>query len=640
MNRNVDTFINVTKRREDILYRTLLRSSSSNIAFVSTTPLTTLSAINILDRSTSLPHNRAEDVDSQIYTDVKSFFSETENFLVTDIFTTATGISTTALYYKHVISTDNVSRVSDDDETLATGVKLLEVQILDYLLQPVEAPILEIDHDKGIVYSNFKSEYNSSIDYTVYYIKYTVRTSATGPVYTYVDLINQEPVYRLAEFDDLTESMALITDGRKIYLLDDVSGGYTITFPSIGTYAYLPSAKTRLQILPPASRTSDDPWYIRVTNGTFNDSVHEGTYRYRVAEYLIQAFTPEPTLKYSGREYSTILSRNLIKLDFEDIYLDSTEFFLYIEVNDADGNGLGAFTTETASVGTIAQNGKTYKKWEGINRTGIRSLDSKTGIVDIEGLPLRSTYEVISSYHYNEQHYEFTLVDFNPVSNHSILQYQTSLFIDPEQAGEQKTRTLYYLLTDKSGRVVESNWSSFDNTAKTISGDPLYYGEPPDDIVLGSYQNFIEDYSVEASGISATGTFLILGDVNVASPATLGSITSVDARRRGGGIIDTMLEDATEIQPELKWIWDSGGCWDGIPYPGNASYMIELPVDIMENAGGEFQASEIDDIVHKHTALGVFPVTKAYGVDVLVSGVEPRSTSITLRWTYKGYPFR
>ena len=109
-------------------------------------------------------------------------------------------------------------------------------------------------------------------------------------------------------------------------------------------------------------------------------------------------------------------------------------------------------------------------------------------------------------------------------------------------------------------------------------------------------------------------------------------LTKIDSRRRGGGIIDFEVDEALQDNPEIQWHWDIGN-WDGIPYPGNASYAVEVPVDILEaTPSGIFTQQEVKDIVDRHTAFGVYPVVKGYGIDVTISGITPGAENIVIEW--------
>jgi len=378
----------------------------------------------------------------------------------------------------------------------------------------------------------------------------------------------------------------------------------------------------------------EDPWYVRVTNGRFFASISGSVYKYYIAEFLSQTFNPEPPIKYAEEESAAILSNTLIKLDHDNIYEDDDEsLYLSIEITDANGAGKAAYTTDTSLVGTIAGNGQPYVKWDRDDKVGIRSIDHRTGFLDIDGLDLNSNWEVTASYYYEEVHYEFTFMDFNPISNKEALTTRTSIFVDAETTLVSKTKTLYYLKTDQSGKVIESNWDDFDNDSQTYSpdGQELFYELKPSWMASGDHHLFVNEFSVEQSG-----TFLILADMTTAEAQDASEMVTIDTRVRGGGIAESRLDDALSLQDEVRWYWDQAR-WDGTPYPGNASYLVEIPLSVLDGAGGTFQADEVREVIERHTAFGVYPVARAYGIQVVVSGVEVTSSGVWLEWGGYGY---
>jgi hypothetical protein len=634
-----DTFVNVVKRREQVIYRTSLEPESANIAFVTSQEISSGTNLSIADRSTSLSANRATVADHTSISGTKTFTISTENFVVTDVFATGTNtISPVPLFYKHILSIDNVPR--DETSTLGldidTGITVVSVEILDQLLQPIKVSEKYLDETQGILYSNLLSEFATSGDYTVYYVKYVVNNN--GNVQTFVDLLDNQNVYRIADFEDLTPLLTLKTDGRKVYLIEETTSGFTITLPVVGSYAYKPLSVARIQIIPPVGFSTTDSWYVRITDGKFFTNFNGSLLKYSIAEFLTQSFNPEPPIKTSQSEYSTVLSNTLIKLDRENIYEDSdTSLYVEIQINDSDGNGVAAVTTDPTIVDNVAANGKVWTKWDTVDRTGIRSINHRTGVVDIEGVPLKSSYNIRSSYYFTETNYELTLFNFNPISNKEALSHTVSVFTDPEGVLDSKDQTLYFLKIDESGKIVESNWTDFDNQLQIYDPDadgvgiPLYYENFPSFLPVTGHANFVQDFTVESSGVQISN-FLILGDVTVSPATTVDEVISIDSRRRGGGIIDTQMETVIGINPEVQWYWDEG-YWDGTPYPGNASYLVEVPVDILTNTpSGVFTQQEVRDVVERHTALGMYPLTRAYGIDVTVSGLSVSGNDIELRW--------
>ena len=625
---SIDTKVNVIKRREEIIYRSSVPASAANVAFVGGTDVSSTQNLSIADRSTSLAANRVRNQGSTTVSGVKVFTIDTDNFVVTDVFITETNTQTPLpLFFKHTLSTVLVPRDSDGD--LDTGVTLLEVTLLDSALQPIKVSDSQVDRTKGIIYNNLQSKFTSSGDWVAYYVKFVVNDNSA--ISTHVVLLDNEPVYRIAEFADLTAFMTIITDGRKVYLIEELTNEFEVTLPIVNTYAYLPLSTARIEIVPPVPKTVQDSWFVRVTNGRFFTQVNSVLKKYFIAEFLTQSFSPEAPIKPVSLEESTILSSAVIKLDQENIREDTDlSLFVSIMIDDADDVGLAAFTTDSSIVGNIASNSKAWVQWSNSTRIGIRSIDHDTGFVDIDGLLLKSTWKTTSSYSYDENKYEFNLVNFNPISNTEALSSRVSLFIDPDGVADSSTQTLFFLRSDETGRVVESNWPDFDNDTEqwTVSGLNVYYETFPPWKPAEPHVVFIDSFTVE--GIS--GDFLVLGDIVSAPAARPVQLDTIDSRRRGGGILDTEINELVQTEPETQWYWDQG-YWDGTPFPGNASYLVEVPVTVLDDAGGTFTQAEVRDIIERHTAAGVYPAAKAYGLDVTVSGVFPSADSISLQWT-------
>ena len=638
----IDCSLNITKRREQVFYGSSLSTDTVGIAFTSSDPLTSDNNISIIDRSTSLTGNRVQEIDYTVIDGFDAFNIATDLFVVTDIFVTEDNtITPEPLFYQHTISLEYLPRTDSDsyDFSLQAGYRLINAEILDSFFQSIRLTEKYLDSSTGILYSNLQTEFNSTVDYTIYYVKYTF-TNGTE-VKTLIELLDNKPIYRLATYEDLDGLLQIIGDGRKVYLLEDEGEYFHVTLPSAGSYAFKPLSKARIKILSPPSSTSEDSWFVRISNGKFFQNINGSLYKYYIAEFLTQSFTPVAPIKNVQSEDSTILSKKLIKLDRENIYQDvDFELYVDIQISKSDGTGVAAFTTNPGIVGDIADNGIAFKQWSLVNRTGIRSIDASIGIVDIEGLELKSSWIVTSDYSFEETNYEFTLFDLNPISNSEALTHKLVLFIDPE-SGTTKDSTLYYLKVDNSGKVTESNWAEFDNDTELYSdATPLYYESYPDYLTPTSHHNFVDEFSVEASTPNLIN-FLILGDLSAAEAQHVNELTKIDTRVRGGGIVASGLQDYlnSDATAETQWFWDVG-YWDGIPYPGNASYLVEVPVDILDGIDqGIFTQAQVRDIVSRHTAAGVYPVIKAYGVENQITNITPVLSGLILNWYSDGFGY-
>lgn len=640
---SVDVIENIVKRRERVFYRRFLSPAAANIAYIATEPALSSTSLSIFDRSTSLAANRTSDQETVLVEEAKTFNINNDKFLVTDVFTAdVPSIEQTPLFYRHILDEDLLPRQSDgiDDLTTASGYNVIEAKLLDSDFNEISTPELSVDKTFGIVYSNLASEFSTVSDYDVYYVQFTIDDN--GEPKTFINLLDSESVFRVADLDDLDYFMNLKTDGRKAYLIEENPDGFTVTLPTVTDFAYRPENSSRIRIEPPVQATTEEPWFVSVTNGTFFSNVLGSLRKYYIAEFLSQDFDPTPTIKQVENELSVRLNNYLVKLDNKNVYESSdNSLYVSIQVNDSAGVGIAAFSTDPALEGTEADNGEDYVLWNQTDRVGIRSVDHRSGIVQIDGLVLRSTYKIRSDYYFNETEYEFKLINFNPISNKEILKTRTSLFIDPELAAETKTQTLFYLKVDRAGKVTESNWELFNNTSGLLTdGNTLYYEAIPDFLVTGvsdfGMANWIDPSGVtlfvDAYTVEGDGDFLILGDVTVGEGTSIDKLTVIDARNRGGGVLEDEVDTLLLQQNEIEWYWDLG-YWDGIPYPGNASYFVEVPANVLDGAGGVLSQRQVRDVIERHTAAGVYPVAKAYGLDVVISGIDLIPSGVVISWS-------
>lgn len=629
---SVDTFTNIIRRREDIIFKARTNNSNVNISYFASKPLNSLTSLSIADRSSSLIANRIDaDSSSVTITDTDTYTINTDKFIITDEFTDPnTTIGEVPLYSQHIIDIAKVPRVSSTDLTLPATTTLVSVEILDSNFSPIQVGEIKLDTTKGIIYNNLASSYDPTTgEYTVYHVRYTVNIS--GVVYDYTDLLSNIDIYKVAGIDDLDLLTGrIIQDGRKVYLIEEVGNNFTVTLPTVGDYAFKVTSNAKLKIIPPPPVDINNPWSVSITNTQFYTTVLSQTLKYSVAEFNNQSWNPNQPIKKSTKEVSTFLAGNLLKTNFGKIQQDNLQdLFVDVLVNDSGGNGLAAFSTDPTKAGDIASNNAPYLYWTKFTRKGIKSIDAAGGFIEIEGYTLKSTYQLISTYYYEEDEYEFSLIDFNPINNPSSLNTKTSIFVDPDTLSSSKTQTLYYLRSDQSGKVIDSNWYGFSTESGILNDSrTLYYEKIPDFIhsPASGLALFVGEYTTEGSGV-----LLVLGDIEITEEDSPENGTVLDTRVRGGGIIESIVPDAKRLNPETNWYWDLG-YWDGTPYPGNSSYYIEIPVGVMEGANGIFLSNQVKEIVQRHTAAGVYPVVKAYGIDPTISGVVSGSDTITIKW--------
>jgi hypothetical protein len=629
---STDLCLSIHKRRIDTDYTAATTRANTLIAHASMEDIVADSNLSIVDRSTELYVNLlASAGEVSTYSGVLSLVSDTDRVLVTDVFSTATNSQTAEpLFYKHVIPTDHFDPTA--------GHKLISFSVLDSSLTELGITEYSLDEDEGVFYNNLENTFRSAdTSYTIYYLRYSVKESATS-VKSHTVLLSNENAFRIAEITDLTEDGVLINDGRKIYLLDELDDGtYELTFIEAGTYAVKPIGTDKLSLTTPASVSSDYPWYVRVNNGDCSISIGGATHRYYIAEILDQAFYPYAPYKFVAEIEGRILNGNIIKLPHNDLFFstgagihvealiyDSKNYLRYALTSDTTKHGTSAGTNVSGTDVTyscLAASGATY---------GFRSVDTFGGFLDVQGINLITDQTIVCSYFYKCDELEIVSLNFNPLHNQEMIGQSVIVFVMPAVGGIAATKTIYSATVDRNGEIVDSDWPGFAPLA--VAGKHLYLNDPPAWCVTlygaANCVNFTDDYTV--NGGDDDYAFFLLGEVYLKKNVAIDDIQTIDVRMRGGGLAkDSLLRDTEEAQRCLDI-----GYVDGVPYPGTGCYLVEVPIEAMEGTGGVFNAGQIREIVGRHTAYGVYPVIRGYGVDPHVSEIYAADGSIELVWSH------
>jgi len=666
---DVATRVNIHKRREQVVYKTLSNQDNVNIEYLIGERSSPENNLYISDRSTSLVQNR--DPVSTVTVDITGGLTlNVDKFLVTDIFTTDTPTKPTIpLFYVHTLKNFNEDIDQFDDKTLQS------IEFADYTLNPIKFTEYSLVTSTGKLYNNIQNTYNdSSGTIDVKYIKYTVRTSdSTGvSIDIFHELINNKPVYELASWEDIDEWGHIIA-GQKKYIVQQNPGGatYQVTLPQSAKYGWIELPSSRIRVLPPVAVDTKLPWNVRVTNGNFLTSLRKthttyGNYKYRIVEFNSQSYDPWPPYKFQGRHPATWIHDTLVQVPKNIFYEDGgTVFQIELIVKDRSNVVKFVYSTDSNRIGTEYSNSGVYYT------AGILSIDSPNGFIEVAD-KLRSDYQVLAYYHTEEDQYEFTGADFNPVSNLDILQERIVLYVVPETSitGTLET-TLFFLKVDPLGRisycsqVAETLGSLETSVKKLISEDfrtdgvpnhTFYYDKTSTWAGLNSRASegdtenlddfsFIDKYTVESvlfasqsgllSGVNAQSNladnphFLVLADMYVGSNQSPEGFTKFDVRIQGGGIKPDYELAALAEQAEVSFYSDMNA---GRPVPGVGAFIVEVPQTLTIDHGGIYTTAQIKDVVKKHMTMGSYPIVNIYGLDPYITSATGGSSEFTIGW--------
>lgn len=663
---DVPTRINIKKRREHIVYRTLSDDDNINIAYVIGQETKPATNFFITDRSTSLTQNRIPST-QQVYTETTgSLLLNVNKFLVTDVFTAEIPTQpATPLFYAHTLAFFN-NTLSDFSERTLLGFEFVDQDFITRKVSEVKS-----DTTLGVIYNNLVNSYDTATgELNLSYIRYTVRTS--GVTRVHYELVNNRPVFTQASFDDI-DDFGNILSGRKVYLIEELVVGsqFQVSLPGVATYAYKELPESRLRLLPPTALTVDQPWFPRVTNGQFIASQRRNqnttaNYRYRIAEFDTQLFFPYPPYKTQTEQRAVILTKTLLQTPKNIVNDVEQDFYIDVLVFDKNETPKYAYTTNTTKLDQVYTDDVSWT-------AGIVSVDEANGFVEVTG-PLATDDIIEATYVAEETDYELIAVDFNPTNNLNIHNQRVVFYISPETTFTgDLDNTLFYLVVDSLGRIqyssqAEDNAGSIDYaTQKLLAEDfnttglpthTFYYDIESTESGLNSRVSgvhtaaidefsFIDKYTVDSvllqqtlypSGFAGQNLidnprFLVLGDVYVGSNQAPHALTTFDVRVQGGGIKERLYEDALDVQPEVSWYWDSIG---NRLYPSVGAFYIEVPESIHADFGGNYTQDQLFSLISRHMALGSYPVIRTYGINPVITERTSSSGQIHFCWPSYG----
>lgn len=670
---NVPTRINVKKRREYVSFHPTTSEDNINIMYLDGQTSSADKNMSISDRSTSLVQNRIPELGDILTVTGATFDIGVDQFLVTDQFTEETPTQPAVpLFFAHTLAGFNAA-LADIDNRVLVSLEFLDqnfeaVAFSEYIID-TESPTL-----KGKLFNNIENTFNSRTQAAdVRLVKYTVKTfddEGNATIEAFHELINNEPIFRIAEFSDVDE-FGILDPNVNAYLIAQTGTGFTVTMPRSTTYAYRESPDSRIKVLLPASPAITDPWFVRITNGRFlttlpsTPEINIG-YEYGIAEFNSQTFDPLPPYRSQTGEQAYRVSARIIQVAKNIAYLPDTSLYVNVVVRDEFGDLKYAFSNDPNNVG------RPYSNTDVTYEDGIVSLDARNGFIELL-YDIEATDVSTVSYYTEEKQFQFTAVDCNPTNNLDILNQRLVLYVNPERSSDDLDQSLFYLIVDPIGRIQycsqpEENSGGIDPaTVKMLAEDfgsdgfPLhtfYYDKPSTTAGLASRISegtglddvedfsFIDKYTVESqlfSFTTVTGDFrknfidnpklLVLADISVGESQRSSGYTDFDVRKRGGGIKTTNFQDALEEQSEIAWFWDQIQLR---PYPATTAFYVEVPQSVLSENGGRFSRPDLTAAIERHMQFGGYAVIRSYGVDPTINWATVTSGAFSVAWPSYG----
>lgn len=100
---------------------------------------------------------------------------------------------------------------------------------------------------------------------------------------------------------------------------------------------------------------------------------------------------------------------------------------------------------------------------------------------------------------------------------------------------------------------------------------------------------------------------MMLGVVSTHTPVSPDQSATFDARRRGGGLIDDLVDQAVNLMPSASNNWDVGN-YDGPPVPIHGGILIYLPETLLNT----YTEKQLRALASKYSAAGTYIVIRYY----------------------------
>lgn len=194
----------------------------------------------------------------------------------------------------------------------------------------------------------------------------------------------------------------------------------------------------------------------------------------------------------------------------------------------------------------------------------IRDVDEENGLIYLDR-DVDPTDPVRVSYTYQEKSFVYKAIDLNPSPDHlpQFIGQFIVFFLRPQG--------------DSVGRTWER--TVFHSVAPTLEG------------------------AVSQIPVKDDEPVLLLGALQVRQANTIDDIDLVDTRTRGGGLHDDNVNRAVKLNRAMQAVADQG-TFDGLPYPGNAVVVIDVPDSVLTATTKQ----EIYERLRHEMAFGIVPL--------------------------------
>jgi hypothetical protein len=610
----LDIVNHVHKRVERFIYTDAIRSAGVPIVYLENRPFDSRSNLRIANRTYNVPANSSRlALDRAGYDTVtgKAYSSPYEKVAVTNKIVVDERGSEKPLFFRHRLPTGTVEcqlqrHRRGNKSVIETG----------YIL----------DLDEGNVYTNYENYFDA--DSGSYRLFSLVCTTADGTAYH--QMLNPEPVAKLADWEDIDLTTGTLTTDYPVYSIEQGTGGWNIYFGTTDTWHIKPLERSLIQPIHPSGRDANEEWFLRFSAGNLSAVVNDQARRYSLPEYHAQPFSPSKPTVYSPYKKLIPVNDSVVAATQKSLSINpSSGLHIDIIIENVDGVVVHALTTDVSKEG-VRYSENVY--WESDK---IQSWDNAGGFIML-GIKLLRSWSLSASYYYEATDFEYTLVSLNPLTNKRARNHTYVFYLIPDV--HVNDRALHHLVLDYDGRIVYTSQGpsgvAYSNLQMTDAG-----GNYNSDTVIGL--KYISDIETDtfltryAAGFSNSFGYMLLAETAVVETSLEEHQTVVSVSRRGGvpvpDELDNVLRSNSRIAHSLVM-----GRPKGQEVPRNAVMILDAPLSLLEDYGGPFTENQAEIYLRTHIPAAGYGLVNWTYPKTILSGTSLLTSQVELSWTWEG----
>lgn len=450
-----------------------------------------------------------------------------------------------------------------------------------------------------------------------YFIQYT--NTARQQVFS---MLQSEPAYKKATILDFPPAL------KRVYSVRDVghSFEFNILYHGVGPWFVKIREENQLKIKKPRLIRSGDAWYVSIADSEIAAiQPPDNVKRYHIPEFHFQRFSPVEPTQWIGTRECTLVTNQIAKIPYDNL-VTGGERYVDILLTDEKLNPMYGWSSRPRD--------PTPYWVDRFDRVGPRGhiVRFRLSDLDTEGITVQKQYGLVHFPRalsdtdrvfiraYREVNdYQYLQLNLNPLHNRSMQTGRALIYCVPADEVVEDLKAIYHIILDEDNSIAEWN------------DDRL--GE--DGVLNANLAPELGQTGLDKFRLHHPNN-LVLGSVGISRNVFAENLTYIDVREPGGkltGRVRTDLAAYLETYPELQWVED--GSLHARPFPALGATVVDVPFEVLEEAGGDFTRTAVEEAVMRHMALGSAPLINYYADTPDIIGVEYDDAAFTLTvdWT-------